>query len=101
MVLKALEVIDFIAMRPTDLDTDAFFGQRICHMQQFMMSSTLLGCLRSGWPSNPAVLIFGHCGRYRRSSPAGFGTGVGQLGKTTVNWKHRTLRFQHLVLAIE
>jgi hypothetical protein len=24
-----------------------------------------------------------------------------QLGKTTVNWKQRTLRFQHLVLAIE
>ena len=24
-----------------------------------------------------------------------------QLGKTTVNWKHRLLRFQHLVLAIE
>ncbi len=24
-----------------------------------------------------------------------------QLGKTTVNWKQRTLRFLHLVLAIE
>ena len=24
-----------------------------------------------------------------------------QLGKTTVNWKQRTLRFPHLVLAIE
>jgi len=28
-------------------------------------------------------------------------TGDVQLGKTTVNWKQRTLRFQHLVLAIE
>jgi hypothetical protein len=28
-------------------------------------------------------------------------TGDVQLGKTTLNWKQRTLRFLHLVLAIE
>jgi hypothetical protein len=34
MVLTALEVIGFIATRPTDLDKNAFVVQRICHMQQ-------------------------------------------------------------------
>jgi hypothetical protein len=35
MVLTALQVIGFIAMRPRDLDRNAFFAQPICHMQQF------------------------------------------------------------------
>jgi len=34
MILTALEVIGFIAIRPTYLDKNAFFGQQICHMQQ-------------------------------------------------------------------
>jgi hypothetical protein len=32
MVLTALDVTGFIAMRPTNLDKNAFFGQPICHM---------------------------------------------------------------------
>ena len=34
MVLTTLEVIGFIAIRPTHLDRNAFFVQSICHMQQ-------------------------------------------------------------------
>ena len=34
MALIALEVIGFIAMCPTVLYKDAYFGQRFCHMQQ-------------------------------------------------------------------
>ena len=41
MVLTALEVIGSIATRPTDLDKNAFFVQRICHMQQFLGESNL------------------------------------------------------------
>jgi hypothetical protein len=32
MVLTVLEVIGFIATRPTDLCTNALFVQRICHI---------------------------------------------------------------------
>jgi hypothetical protein len=35
MVLTALEVIGFIAILPTYLRKNAYFGQPICHMQQF------------------------------------------------------------------
>ena len=35
MVLTVLEVIGFTAMLPTHLRKNAYFGQPICHMQQF------------------------------------------------------------------
>jgi hypothetical protein len=40
-------------------------------------------------------------GRVMGTQPVGDRTRDVQLGKTTVNWKQRTLRFLHLVLAIE
>ena len=34
MVLTTLDVIGFIATRPTDLDKNALFVQQICHMNE-------------------------------------------------------------------
>jgi hypothetical protein len=37
MVLTTLEVIGCIAMRPTNLDKNAYFGRLFCHMQQIFL----------------------------------------------------------------
>jgi hypothetical protein len=39
-----LEVIGSIAIRPTHLDKNAFFGQTICHMQQFFRGRSVEFC---------------------------------------------------------
>jgi hypothetical protein len=52
MVLTALEVIDFIAMRPRNLDKNGLFVPPICHMQQiFDEVSTLAFFSRSIQPN--------------------------------------------------
>src|SRR4029077_19946761 len=52
--------------------------------------------------ATPPTWIAGTWGVYRsRSGQTPHSRIDVQLGKTTVNWKQRTLRFPHLILAIE
>jgi hypothetical protein len=102
-----------------DLACMTFGEKEFLHVEPVAVASSPLGIDHVGGDGNPFPELIGNIVAYfptalarwlkerrlKRSKPvpewlAGPRSDC-QLGKTTVNWKQRTLRFLHLVLAIE